>query len=195
MKGRIFNTKIILITTGVVLFFFTYLYYPYINKPENSKQVEENIDLKYESNDEITNFNNVEYKGLYNLDKPFKITSEKAYILKEKPEIVYMRKMVVTLDLGSGRIVKITSDKGSYNKITYDCFFQQNVEATDGGTKIIAENLDLLSAKNLVEIYNDVELDYVTGSLKADKINYNFETKNFKISMFDDKAIKMKIIK
>ena len=137
---------------------------------------------------EIYNFHKLQ-------NKPFKITSEKAYILKEKPEIVYMRKMVVTLDLGSGRIVKITSDKGSYNKITYDCFFQQNVEATDGGTKIIAENLDLLSAKNLVEIYNDVELDYVTGSLKADKINYNFETKNFKISMFDDKAIKMKIIK
>ena len=106
-----------------------------------------------------------------------------------------MEKMVVILDLGNGRIVKITSDKGSYNKMTYDCFFQKNVEATDGGTRIIAENLDLLSAGNLVEAYNDVELNHVTGSLKADKINYDFETKKFKVSMFNDQAVKMKIIK
>ena len=30
--------------------------------------------------------------------------------------------------------------------------------------------------------YNDVNLDYTTGSLQADKIDYNFETKYFKIS-------------
>ena len=195
MRGRFFKIKIILITAGVVLFFSTYLYYPYISQHENSELVEKDIDLRSEANEEITRFNNVEYKGLYNLDKPFKITSEKAYILKEKEEIVYMDKMMVILDLGNGRIVKITSDKGSYNKITYDCFFQKNVEATDGGTRIVAENLDLLSAENLVEVYNNVELDYVTGSLKADKINYDFETKKFKVSMFNDQAVKMKVIK
>ena len=32
------------------------------------------------------------------------------------------------------------------------------------------------------------------GLIIADKIDYNFETKNFKISMFDDKAVKMKVI-
>jgi len=195
VRGKFFKVKIILITASVVLFFYTYLYYPYISQHKNPKRVEENIDLRPRLNEEITKFNNVEYKGLYNLDKPFKVTSEKAYILKEKMEIVYMEKMVVILDLGNGRIVKITSDKGSYNKMTYDCFFQKNVEATDGGTRIIAENLDLLSAGNLVEAYNDVELNHVTGSLKADKINYDFETKKFKVSMFNDQAVKMKIIK
>ena len=106
-----------------------------------------------------------------------------------------MGKMEVILNLKDGRIVKITSDEGNYNKITYDCYFEKNVKATDGSTKISAENLDLLSAENLVEIYNNVELDYVTGSLRADKIDYNFETKNFKVSMFDDKSVKMKVIR
>ena len=36
---------------------------------------------------------------------------------------------------------------------------------------------------------------YPNGSLKADKIDYDFETKNFKVSMFNDQPVKMKVIK
>ena len=67
---------------------------------------------------------------------------------------------------------------------------------TDGETKIFAENLDLLATKNFVKIYNNVKLNYTTWVLiKADKIDYDFETKYFKVSMFDDKTVKMKVIK
>ena len=141
-----------------------------------------------------TAFESLEYKGVYDLDKPFKVKSEKAYILNENPDIVYMQNMHVILYLNDERIVNITSDKGKYNKVTYDCFFEQNVKATDGSTNIFAENMDLLANKNFVIIYNNVNLNYTTGYLLADKIDYDFETKNFKVSMYDDRAIKMKII-
>ena len=143
---------------------------------------------------QATFFTNIEYKGLYDLDKPFKIKSEKAYILDEKPDVVYMNKMHIILYLSDGRVVNIISDKGRYNKVTQDCFFEQNVEATDGSTKIFAENLDLLATKSSAEIYNKVNLNYTQGYLQADKIYYDFETKHFKVSMFDDKSIKMKVI-
>ena len=106
-----------------------------------------------------------------------------------------MTSMSVNLYLIDGRIVNIVADRGSYNKVTYDCFFQDNVYATDGETKIYADNLDLWATKNNVEVYNNVNLNYVTGSLWADKINYDFATKNFKVSMFDDKSVKVKLIK
>ena len=96
--------------------------------------------------------------------------------------------------MNDGRIVNITSDKGKYNKTTYDCFFVNNVRAIDGETEILSENLDLVATENSVEIYNNVILNYATGSLRADKIDYNFETKYFKVSMFDDKAVKIKVI-
>ena len=137
----------------------------------------------------------MEYKGLYNFDKPFKVRSETAYILNKEPDIVYMSSMHVILYLSDGRMVNITSDKGRYNKITYDCFFEQNVKATEENTIILAENLDLLATENFVEIYNNVSLEYNTNYLLADKINYNFETKHFKVSMFDDKSVKMKVIR
>ena len=106
-----------------------------------------------------------------------------------------MSNMHVVLHLTDGRIVNIFSDQGRYNKETYDCFFEKNVRATDGETNIFAKNLDLLASESVVQIYNNVELMYPTGSLKADKIDYNFETKNFKVSMFNDQQIKMKVVK
>ena len=185
-----------LVFIGLLLFFLTYFFYPNINKDKLTKDqsIGKNV---YETAiaDKTTTFESLEYKGIYNFDKPFKVRSEKAYILNEEPDIVYMDTMHVILYLDDGRIVNITSDKGRYNKATHDCFFEQNVKATDGSIKIYAENLDLLATGNFAEIYNNVNLDYATGYLLADRIDYNFETKYFKVSMFDDKAIKMQVIR
>ena len=116
-------------------------------------------------------------------------------MLNEEPDIVYMINMQVILHLNDGRIVNIISDQGRYNKVQYDCYFEKNVVANDGEIQILAENLDLLATENSAKIYNEVNLNYPTGSLRADIIKYDFETKYFKVSMFDDKAVKMKVIK
>ena len=196
MKKKHLRMQLTLVSIGLLLFVLTYLLYPNINKNKVSEDLSIGKDFeKTVSAEEMTTFDTLEYKGLYDFDKPFKVKSKKAYILNEEPDIVYMDVMHVILYLTDGRIVNITSDKGRYNKATYDCFFEQNVKATDGSTKIFAENLDLLATKNFLEIYNNVSLDNTTGYVEADKINYNFETKHFKILMFDDKSIKMKIIR
>ena len=195
MKKKQRWIQLTLISIGLFLFVVTYLYYPrmYENKLLKDQSITENFE-KNLSQGESTSFESLEYKGVYDLDKLFKVKSEKAYILNEDPDIVYMQNMHVILYLNDERIVNITSDKGKYNKVTYDCFFEQNVKATDGSTNIFAKNMDLLATKNFVIIYNNVNLDSTTGYLLADKIDYDFETKNFKVSMFDDKAIKMKVI-
>ena len=196
MKKKHLRMQLTLVSIGLLLFVLTYLLYPNINKNKVSEDLSIGKDFeKTVSAEEMTTFDTLEYKGLYDFDKPFKVKSKKAYILNEEPDIVYMDVMHVILYLTDGRIVNITSDKGRYNKATHDCFFEQNVKATDGSTKIFAENLDLLATKNFLEIYNNVSLDNTTGYVEADKINYNFETKHFKILMFGDKSIKMKIIR
>ena len=196
MKKKQQRIQLVLISIGLLLFVLTYLYYPTIVKDKLLKDQSVNKDFKaVGTEDQITVFEDMEYRGLYDIDKPFKVKSETAYILNEEPDIVYMKNMHVILNLSDERIINIVSDKGRYNKTTYDCFFEQNVKATDGSTKIYAENLDLLATENFAEIYNNVNLDYATGYLLADRIDYNFETKNFKVSMFDDKAIKMQVIR
>ena len=195
------QTKIqfILLSVGIILFVLTYFYYPSKQKQKMlvEKQVE-NIEKKIINGietDEYTSFENIEYEGLYDFNKPFKVKSKKAYTLNSDPDVVYMNNMHVIMYLKDGRVVNITSDKGNYNKVNYDCYFEQNVKATDGSAKIFAQNLDLLATNNSAEIYNDVNFEYPMGSLQADKIDYNFETKSFKVSMFQDKLVKMKVIK
>ena len=102
--------------------------------------------------------------------------------------------MKVTLHMNDGRVVVITSDEGSYNKVTYDCFLRHNVKATDGDTIIKGDNLDFLSNQEKVDIYNNVNLVNEKISMVADKIIYNFEKKFYKISMFDDKNVNIKLI-
>tara|TARA_Y100000590_G_scaffold448551_1_gene585417 strand:+ start:449 stop:1045 length:597 start_codon:yes stop_codon:yes gene_type:complete len=192
------RVQIFLILTGIFLILITYFYYPYMQKTKLSKKVDiEEVPLEDKSQDseKDTKFKSVEYKGLYDLNKTFTVKSENAHIKADEPDIVYMNNMHVILYLNDGRVVNIHSDKGRYNKLNYNCYFENNVRATDGETKIFAENLDLLGTENTVKIYNDVSIVYPTGNLSADKIDYDFETKYFKVSMFGEDSVKVKVLK
>ena len=196
MKKEHQKTQIILISIGIFLILATYFFYPYMKKTQfaKNKSIQEDV-MESADEDKESTFENIQYQGIYDLDKTFTVNSEKAYILKNDPDIVYMTNMHVILYLSKGRVVNIVSSQGRYNKVTYDCFFEKNVKAVDGETKILAENLDLLATENLVNIYNNVTIIYPTGSLQADKVDYDFETKYFKVSMFNDEAVKMKVFK
>lgn len=191
------NRKLIqltLVVVGLVLIIATYFLYPQMEKKKFSEIITE--DKQIETSEEESNtFENVEYKGLHDLNNEFTVKSEKAHILTAEPDIVYMTKMRVVIEMRDGRIVVITSNTGSYNKKSYDCFFVDNVEATDGETIIFAENLDLLASADTATIYNDVILNSEEGTLVADIVHYDFETKNYKISMLNDEKIKIKLVK
>ena len=199
MKKKEKKIQVALLIIGIFLILLTYFYFPYLNK--NKSLVEQNIQEDMlsspkDGDDNTTSFENLEYQGLYDMDKKFIVKSKKAKINKDKPNIVHMNNMHVILYLKDGRVVNIYSDKGKYNKLNYDCFFEQNVKATDGETNIFSDNLDLLGNESEVKIYNNVSINYPTGSLlRADIINYDFAKKHFKVSMFKDKRIKMKIFK
>ena len=128
MKKKQRLTQIILISIGLILFVLTYLYYPNIKKENLAKDKPAKEEMGNASREDVINtFENIEYKGLYDFDKPFKVTSDNAYILSADPNIVYMKNMKAILYLNDSRTVIITSDEGHYNKETYDCYFEKNV--------------------------------------------------------------------
>ena len=197
--------QITLIFVGLILILATYFIYPEINKNKIVKEkiekdkiattkTKDSVTDSFENESVTNSFENIEYNALYNLDQPFTVKSEKAYILTKQPNIVHMTAMKVTLYMNDGRIVIITSDEGTYNKVTYDCFLRKNVKATDADTIIKADNLDFFADKDKVDIYNNVNLVNDKISMIADKVHYNFETKLYKISMFDDRNVNIKLI-
>ena len=196
MKQKQKKTQIILTSIGLILLLITYFYYPYMKKVKfTDNQVVQKDGSNTPDIDQGTSFENVKYEGLYQINNTFSVMSEKAHILNKEPDVVYMTNMHVILYLDNGRIVNILSNKGRYNKVTYDCFFEDDVRATDEETKIFSDNLDLLATEDSVKIYNNVIVNYPEASLRADKIDYDFATKYFKVSMFDDKAVKIKVLK
>ena len=196
MKQKQKKTQIILTSIGLILLLITYFYYPYMKKVKfTDNQVVQKDGSNTPDIDQGTSFENVKYEGLYQINNTFSVMSEKAHILNKEPDVVYMTNMHVILYLDNGRIVNILSNKGRYNKVTYDCFFEDDVRATDEETKIFSDNLDLLATEDSAKIYNNVIVNYPETSLRADKIDYDFVTKYFKVSMFDDKAVKIKVLK
>ena len=196
MKKKQKKAQIILISIGLLLILITYFYYPYAKKIKFAENEAAQIDsLSTPGTDHDTSFEHVMYQGSYESDTKFTVSSEEAHILDDEPELVYMKKMKVLLYLSNNQIVTISSDLGKYHKQSHDCWFEKNVVAADGETKIFAENLDLLATENLLKIYNNVIINSSTGSLNADSAVYDFETKYMRVGMFDDKTIKMKVIK
>ena len=196
MKQKQKKAQIILTSIGLILLLITYFYYPYMQKVKfTDNQVVQKDGSNTPDIDQGTSFENIKYEGLYQINNTFSVMSEKAHILNKEPDVVYMTNMHVILYLDNGRIVNILSNKGRYNKVTYDCFFEDDVRATDEETKIFSDNLDLIATEDSVKIYNNVIVNYPEASLRADKIDYDFVTKYFKVSMFDDKAVKIKVLK
>ena len=202
MKANKKLIQIILTLVGVILIVGTYFFIPEARKSRLvGSIVEDKLVDSIVKNPEVginkkdNSFENVEYKGFYNLDRPFLILSEQANIFSDDPDIVHMINMKVTFKVKDDRTVIITGSKGIYNKVTYDCFFEGDVKASDGEIVFYSDNLDLLAAEDIISIYNNVSLISENGSIKADKIDYDFESKNYKISMFNDQKVKIKLTK
>ena len=193
MKRKQQKVQLVLISMGLLLILLTYLYYPYMNK--NKLQDDQFVQKDSEKTlyDAQSTFENVKYEGITSAMQRFSVKAKNAYILDDNPNLVFMKKMIVEIYLIDGRIVTIISDRGRYHKESHDCWFEENVVADDGETKIFANNLDLLATENFVKIYQQVKLIHPTGTLQADQVDYDFETKYFKVSMFDEKTVKMKV--
>jgi len=174
----------------------TYLYVPKIEQNKfKEKTTQKTEDLKDSPIEAENFFTNVVYEGNYQVKNSFIIKAEKAKVLTDEPNIVYMNNMHVTLTLSSGKTVIITSESGRYDKLNYNIFFESNCKTTDGATILKSDNLDLV-ADQFAKVYNNVVLEDDTENyIKADLIKYDFESKQYEISMFENKKqIKVKLV-
>ena len=196
MKKNIKALQIVLISFAFLLIIITYFYIPQIEKKKLKEETLKKNEIIEGSSPEAENLlEKVTYEGIYQIENPFVIKAEEAKILINDPSIVHMNSMHVTITLKSGEIVVITSKAGRYDKVNYDIFFEGSVKAIHNDTELLSDNLDLLADQHAT-IYNNVVLnDKNTGFLKADLIKYDFESKKYKISMYENKKkIKVKLI-
>ena len=192
------NTKFIqlgLVSIGIVLVFSFYFYPNMKANKLKEKTIQKEI-AKNEIDTNIKNeFTNIIYKG-ENAGNIFTILAEKAEIRKDV-NLIYMRNMLITIFFGDEEWI-IECEVGTYDEVNHDIMCSKNMKASssDGKTTIYSQNLDF-TADESATIYNKVSIIDKEGfELQSDRIFYDFESKIYKVNMFNaDENIKIKIIK
>ena len=82
-----------LVSVGIFLILGTYFLYPKIKEKKfiQNETVVKEQDVEKKTKDSV--FENVEYKGIYNVNNSFTVKSKKAKISDEDPNLVYLTSM------------------------------------------------------------------------------------------------------
>ena len=74
MKKKQRGVQFVLVSIGLLLIITTYFYYPSIKKGKLLKDQSVNKDFQKDGDiNQSSSFENLEYKGLYDLNKPFRV--------------------------------------------------------------------------------------------------------------------------
>lgn len=192
MLKKIILQLFLLVFVLVICFVFFNTYF----KKENS--VEKNIEqiqLKKDEPDRIKAnlIYNIEYKSNNNDGNQFVILSKVSELPEKNSNIVLMQGVEATINNKNSSQIKILSDNATFNKITYDTIFSENVLIIYDDHLITSLNLDLFFLKNLAIISNDIIYKNLNTTLQADIIEINLLTKTSKIFM-NDRTKNIKIL-
>ena len=175
-----------LVTLGIILFFFTY----YSGNKDTIVSIDKNIATEDvdKLTGEISNIiENVNYVGTSG-GAFFELNAAIAEVKYDEPNISHLQDVLVIIKKDE-RTIRIRSDKALYDKTTNDCEFWGNVEVTEQDNIITSDNLDLFMSKNLITVYNNLNVKYNDieglGFLFADKMDINILKNEANIFMFE----------
>ena len=182
--------QIFLITVIIVISILIYL--KYIDKSDQTIKVDEmkdeiigldstkgNVisDISYESQD---------FEG-----RKYLIKSHKGIINKDNPNMIEMEMVNAKITLIDGTFLTITSDYAIYDNISFDTKFDKNIKVKHLDHIIKSDNLVLSFERNELEAFNNLTYENLDLIMFADKIIFDFKSKNTKIFNFDDSNVKV----
>ena len=163
---------------------FTYKFSGYSSKKEISK------DLIINEAEEEPNFNSniildVNYSAFDSKGNQYLINAKKGEIDLSDTNIIFLTDVTAIINLNDSNIIKIKSDYGKYNINNYETIFSKNVIITYIDHKINSNYADFSFNRNLMIISKDVTYTDLESMLKADLIEINIETKDTRISVYE----------
>jgi|TARA_B110000881_G_C18511009_1_gene482212 hypothetical protein len=184
--------KILLIQILILITTFFLIYFTYYSDSENDLLEINNISQPNVNNsktNQTNSFKDVEYKGFDIDGNRYVVKSETATFEINSPELINMKIMKAIFYLKDGDILEVIGDYGTYNNITYDMTFRDNIIAEYNNDYLYSDNLDYLSSKKKLSIYGNVRVESIQGNIVADDLEFDLSKKTLDISMFSDKQI------
>ncbi len=180
-----------LIFLGLLIIFFTY-FSSFKTKKTSEKDQDMKIVKEEFSEEEINKFENVEYEGIDNSGNRFVIGSKFAEFEQDKPEEINMEMIKCTFYFKDQTVLTIVSDRGLYNNITNDMKFSENVKMDYLENTLFSDRAIFNNYENQLLIAGNVNGHSPETNLKADQLDFDLNTKNLKISMYNEKRVNIK---
>ena len=139
----------------------------------------------------VNRFENVEYQGIDNTGNQFTIGSNFAEFEKERTEIIKMEIVKCIFTFKDNTTLTVTSDKGTYNNITNDMNFSENVRMDYLENVLYSERASFNNYENQLLVAGNVKGEGPTTDLQADELDFDLNTKDLKISMYSKERVKV----
>ena len=185
-KLRVFQLSLFII--GISIIYFTYYKKEETAKQEIiPKQTQERIKKQIANQPEgYEVFSNIEYSGLDLSGNRYILKSKQAYNEEKEQEVVNLISVEAFFYFKDNTVLKVFSEKGTYNNKTLDMNFEQNVKANYLKSQLFAEKADYSNSKSYLSIYKNVKINDERGNLSADKLLFDITKKKLDITSFNN---------
>ena len=185
--------QITLFLIGILIIFLTY--FTTFKKKGDPLEVSdvkkiENKELD-ESVDDLNSFEDVEYRGIANGNR-YVIGSRYANFTNEMPNLINMKNVECIFYLNGGDLY-IVSDEVIYNNVTNDMEFTKNVKVNYLENVLFSERVNFKNEENELMVEGNVISEGPEGKLRADRMDFDLNSKKLKISMYNYEKVNIKV--
>ena len=195
-KKKIRLVQFFFFMAGFIMIIVTYLSKINVNKEEIiSKNLQKEISkkIKDEKTSDKNKFYNVRYSGLDLEGNRYTIISKEAVNSDLNPEIVIMNDVSATFYFKDNTKLNVTSKKGEYNNKTLDIKFDENIEALYQNGKLSAGKAEFSNSNSYLTVSEKVKIIDPKGSVIADKLVFDLNTKKLNIISNAENIIKSNV--
>jgi len=183
--------QIILILLGILIIFFTY--FNNQEQKDTLKQTEKKIGEIEVEDRNISTFENIQYDGIDSNGNKFIINSDYAEFENDKPNIIYMKEMICRFFFKDGTVLRVTSNRGTYDNISNNMEFEENVKMYYLENRLFSEKASFINSENYLLVEENVVGESPDGNLIADKLDFDLIEKKMKISMYNQDKVNIRL--
>ena len=192
LKFKKTTIQLILFTAGMLLIFLIYF-----SESDKKGKLEKLEDISSTQKDtaedkDLNIFEDVEYKGVDNNGNKFVIFSKYSDFKIDRAEIINMKGVLCYFYFKDGNVLEIRSETGTYNNVTLDMNFAENVNMFYKENALFSDKADFSNAENRLLVEGNVKTQGPNGELIGDKLNFDFIEKKLKISMYNEEKVNIK---
>ena len=193
-KLRIY--QIILLISGILIILLTFVKenIPTEEKiiSDNLKKIIEEQKLNNDSKD-VNTFYNVKYSGLDLKGNRFSIISNEGTTSDLNSNLVEMKGVTANFYFKDNSNLEISSKEGTYNNETLNIIFKSDVKALYENSELYADQAEFSNSNNYLKVSNNVKIIDPKGTMLADQLIFDINTKTLKITSLKNNKIKSRI--